>query len=576
MNPITSLKKLLRHVLLNKSLVVIGFISVLLTTVSGLFIPKLLGDLLDALHQNMSPAKLNQLGAFLGLAFISQAFFSFARRVTFTRISASALEELRFKTFEHIIHLPMKFFSERSAGELSSRISSDIQMLERLFKNLIPVSIRLLATFIGGVIMLFLTSWKLSVIFVFCLILIISMFVIYGKKLRNISSKLQKNLAGSNVVVQESLVDIYSIKSFMNEPLQKDRYKRSLGSLAGLGIKLGNSEARFSLYSDLITSLLLISVVWAGSYWIANGTLSMGAMLTFSGYLIAVIMAFTDITNIYSDVQRGLGSVNTVQSLMEEQKELLGEHSTNQLSGSFSFENVDFAYPSNPGVKVLKNVSFKVPKGERWALVGTSGSGKSTLASLLIQMHAPDNGVIRFDDIPSDDLSIRDVRSHIGVIPQSSSLFSGTIKDNILFGKPDATEEEFKEIAIEASIDEFVKDLPEGYETEVGEHGMRLSGGQKQRILIARAMLKKPKVLVLDEATSALDNETEMLVQAAIHLVTQKCTSLIIAHRLSTIKNADNILVMMHGEIVEQGTYEELMARPNSHFRFLNLTNFKA
>lgn len=361
----------------------------------------------------------------------------------------------------------------------------------------------------------------------------------------------------------------------MNESLQEDLYKQSIGSVAGLGIRLGNSEALFSFLSDLITGLLLLSVVWVGSHWVSTGELSMGAMVTFSAYLILVVMVFSDITSIFSDVQRGLGSVNAVQKLIEEPKEVFGEENNVKLSGGFSFEGVEFSYPGSPDVKVLKNISFKVPKGERWALVGTSGSGKSTLASLLVHMYQQDTGTIRFDDIPSDELSLKDIRSLVGVIPQSSSLFTGTIRENILFGKPEASEEEFREIVIETSIDEFVKDFPEGYETQVGEHGMRLSGGQKQRILLARAMLKKPKILVLDEATSALDNETEMLIQVAIHLITQKCTSLIIAHRLSTIKNADNILVMMHGEIVEQGTYEELMERPDSHFRFLNLTNFK-
>lgn len=303
---------------------------------------------------------------------------------------------------------------------------------------------------------------------------------------------------------------------------------------------------------------------------ISQGTLGQGDVIAFATYLLLVFGCFHTISKAIADVQKSVGSVESILELLGNKPEELEQVGDVDLSGSLRFENVNFAYPDNPDKFILKNINFEIPQGERWALVGSSGSGKSTIASLVLQFYQPTTGKVYFDDIEMTKLSLYNIRKNMAVVPQSSSLFTGTIRENIMYGRLDATEEEFQEVAIEASVDEFVKDLTDGYATEVGENGMRLSGGQRQRILLARAMLKNPKILILDEATSALDSETEMLVQVAIYLMTQKCTSLTIAHRLSTVKTADRILVMDQGEIIEQGTYEELMADDNSHFRHLN------
>lgn len=541
-----------------------------------LVIPDLLGQLAELIGEEGNIDELNRLGVALTATMILSAFLNFFRQLIFVRITASSLTEIRQKAYNHIIMLPMKFFMNRSISELSSRISADTQVLKHFINNSMQELISGSVTILGGTVMLFLISWKLTVLIFVCAPVLYLLSKRFGKRISRASSDLQDDVAHSNIIVQESLVDIFSVKSFSSEDNQKKRFKKTTDAVTLLDIRLGVFTGKFSLYTELVISLMVIICIWAAAFLVQSGELLPGKMMSYALYMVTVLMSLVQLSDVFSEIQKGLGSIRSLLKVLEEPIEELGEKTEVRLSGSLCFENVSFSYPGAQSRQILKNISFTIPTGERWALVGSSGSGKSTIATLILQMYPLEEGQICFDKQRMDELSIADIRKHIGVVPQSSTLFSSSIKDNILFGNPEATEEELMEIAREASVDEFVKELPGGYEAQVGEHGMRLSGGQRQRILLTRAMLKNPKILILDEATSALDNETEMLVQNAIHALTERCTSLIIAHRLSTVQNADHILVLERGEIVEEGSYDELMANEHSHFRHLNFLNPEA
>lgn len=576
MKPIKDIKRLFESVKIKRGRLVVGVVCLLITAGLALVIPDLLGKLTDAIGVEKSTQEMTQLGLMLAITLVLGAIFDYFRMVLFVQISADSLTTLRQYTYSHIVRLPMSFFASRSIGEITSRISSDIEVLRNVFNDSLQTLISTAIIITGGTFMMLTVSWKLTILVFFSLPIAFLLSKVFASRIKNTSSKLQQDTARSNIIVQESLIDIYSVKSFTNEQLQISRFNDSTNAVTLLHRRLGVFKGRFSLLTQLVVSLLVIAVIWVAAYMINTGELNPGQVVSFAVYMVAVLLSLSELSDVYSEVQKGLGSAESLLKILSTEQENLGEKTDITLSGCLKFEGVSFSYPGRDDNKVLKNINFMIPAGERWALVGASGSGKSTIASLILQMYNLDNGSIYFDEHRMDELSVVDVRKHIAVVPQSSNLFSGSIRDNIRFGRLNATEEEFMEVAVEASVDEFVKELPEGYDTEVGEHGMRLSGGQRQRILLARAMLKNPKILILDEATSALDSETEMLVTVAIYLLTQRCTSLIIAHRLSTVKTADRILVLEKGEIIEQGTYDELMANENSHFRHLNFLSLDA
>lgn len=571
MNSLKVLKKILYMAQMKKGSLIVGVLCLMASSASALLIPRFLGQLLESLDEGMVSEEvgINTIVSLIA-ALIVNAVFTYLYSVAFSGISANSLTRLRQRAFSHMIKLPLTFFKKRSVTELTSRISSDIQILQKFFESVIPTLANNTIIIVGGLAMMLIISWQLTLIVLLIVPVFILVYSKFGGKIQGTSEKLQSDTANANVLIQESFADIYAVKSFNREFFQIDKFNRTTDSVTSSGMKLGEFQARFSLFSSFCVAILILGVIGKGSLMVHAGTLSTGQIVSFAGYMVSILLSVLGVSSILSEVGKGVGSASSIINVMKETGESLGERSEITLSGGFRFENVSFSYPSNPNLPVLKNISFSVPKGERWALVGTSGSGKSTIAALLLQMYPPNKGKIFFDDHSTDELSITDIRSHISVVPQSSTLFSGTIRENILFGRPDAAEEEFIEVAIESSVDEFVKDLPEKYETIVGEQGQLLSGGQRQRILLARAMLNQPRILVLDEATSALDSETEMLVQVAIYLLTKKCTSLMIAHRLSTVKTADRILVLEKGEIIEQGSYDELMADERSHFRHLN------
>ncbi len=543
-------------------LIVIGLSS--LTTLSfPYFLKKLIdtSQLLTPIHSWETPTMIVLI---MIIVLICQMIFSFFRVYLFTQVGENALADLRTDVYQRLIRFPMQFFSERRVGELSSRISSDLSQIQDAVTFMLADIIRGILTLLIGIGLILFISVKLTLIMLSVVPIVVLLAVIFGKYIRKQSRKAQDQLADSNTIVQETLSGISTVKAFANEWFERDRYRRSLDKLVGLSIENGKIRGLFISFMLFCLFGTIILVVWYGVGLMKLGLLSFGDLTAFVVYTSFVGGSMAGFADLYSGLQKTLGATQRVRELLIESVEIdkIDKHNIktiNKIKGFFSFKTVGFSYPSRSDVTVLHDVSFDIDKGKQVAFVGTSGAGKSTIASLILGFYSPTSGTIQFDGVSINSLNLGELRTQIAYVPQDILLFGGSIKENILYGKPDATDDELYEAAKQAFALEFIEQFPEKFETIVGERGIKLSGGQRQRIAIARAILRNPAILILDEATSSLDSASESLVQAALDNLMINRTSIVIAHRLSTIKNADCIYVLDKGFIRESGTHAELM-----------------
>lgn len=547
----------------------VGLLFLLLSSAANLIFPKLLGDLVDAVNDDNYREAIGNVGKLLLLVLGAQALFSFFRIILFVQVTEKALAGLRQATYRHLIQLPMAFFNKRRVGELNSRISADISLLQETFTTTLAEFLRQMLIIIGGISLLAITSWKLTLFMLAILPPVIIITVFFGKFIRRYAKTVQEKVADSQVIVDETLQGIFNVKSFVSESFEVLRYGERTNEAARAGIKGGLYRAAFASFIVFGLFGALVAVIWKGSTMIATGELQTGQLFSFIIYSGFIGGSIGGLADVYSRIQKAVGAAESLLGIFDEVPEPLEIDTvrTERLQGKIQVRNLRFAYPSRADITVLKGINFKAQPGERIAIVGTSGGGKSTLVSLLLQLYRNYDGDILFDGIEARNQSLQSIRNSIGVVPQEVLLFGGSIKENILYGKPNATDEEVKTAAQKAYAHEFINAFPEGYDTLVGERGVQLSGGQRQRIAIARMMLKDPAILLLDEATSALDSESENMVQKALEKLMRGRTSIVIAHRLSTVRNADRILVMQGGEIVESGSHAELLSKDNGIFR---------
>jgi len=552
----------------------LGMLFLLLASAANLAFPKILGELVSAGSSGALSQNINRLALILVGLLLVQAVFAYFRTVLFVNVTEKTLASLRQYTFNHLIKLPITFFDKRRVGELNSRISSDISLLQETLTTTLADFIRQLIVIIGGTILLAYISIKLTLFMLAIIPAVVILAYIFGRFIRKYSKKAQREVANSNTIVEETLQGIKSVKSYTNEFFESKRYKNKTLEIAKIGIKSGKYRGAFSSFLILGLFGALVAVVWRGSVLLAGGEFEPGALFSFvlySGYIGGTIGG---LASIYTQIQRFVGATEDLFEIFETPEESLADIDTlaeeDILQGQIRFEKLTFAYPSRPDEKVLLDVSFEINSNQMVALVGPSGAGKSTIASLLLKMYEPLNGQILFDNKNSRDIELSTLRSQIGLVPQDIFLFGGSIRENIAYGKPAAAEDEILQAAKQANAWEFIERFPETLDTIVGERGTQLSGGQRQRIAIARAILKNPKILILDEATSSLDSESEMLVQEALEKLMHGRTSIVIAHRLATIRKADLILVIDHGQIVEQGTHEKLMVQSDGIYQKLS------
>ncbi len=502
-----------------------------------------------------------------------QTIFSFMRVYLLTKAGTNATADLRKSLYSKMITLPMSFFSTQRVGDLSSRIGSDTGQIQDTVSFVLAEFLRGILTLIIGLTFIFFISMKLALIMLAIVPLIAVSAVFFGGKIRKMGRKETDMLADSGTIVQETLQGISVVKSFTGEEIERKRYGKNIDQLIEFAIKSGSYRGFFVSFIIFTVFGAISFVVWYGAQMIQAGELHLSQLIQFviySGFVGGTLGGFADM---FGQLQKTIGATQRVRELMDTDSELI-VHNENvkaeRLTGEIEFQNVEFAYPSRKEVTVLKDVSFKAGKGEHIAIVGGSGGGKSTIASLVLRFYSADNGKVLIDGKPIQDYDLSPLRKQIAYVPQDVILFGGTIYENILYGKPDASKEEVMEAAKKANAWKFIESFPDQFETMVGERGIQLSGGQKQRIAIARAVIKDPAILVLDEATSALDSESELLVQEALDDLMKNRTSLVIAHRLSTIRNANQIIVLDKGHIVEQGTHQELLQLSNGVYRNLS------
>lgn len=553
----------------------VGLLFLLLTGGTALAFPKLMGMLVDCV-KNKDYVLANNIALGLVLILFLQSFFSFFRLSLFVNFTENTLANLRLALYSNLIKLPMSFFSQKRVGELNSRISSDIAQIQDTLTSTIAEFLRQFILIIGGVILLANESFKLTLLMLSVVPLVAIAAVVFGRFIRKYSKKVQDQVAESQVIVEETMQGISIVKSFANEWYEIARYNGKIRDIVKLAIKGGQYRGYFASFIIFCLFGSIVAVVWYGVQLSIAGEMSVGQLISFVLYSTFVGASFGGIAELYAQIQKAVGATERVFELLEEKPEEIEGQVDNELqkiNGDVTFKNVIFSYPARKEVKVLKGVNFEASFGQKIAIVGPSGVGKSTIASLLLRFYDIQDGTIEIDGKNIYEFDLETLRGNMSIVPQDVILFGGTIRENIAYGKPNASNAEIEEAARQANALNFINGFPEKMETIVGERGIKLSGGQRQRIAIARALLKNPRILILDEATSSLDSESEKLVQEALEILMEGRTSIIIAHRLSTIRSADQILVLDHGIISERGTHQELMALESGLYK--NLSNLQ-
>lgn len=554
----------------------VGLIFLLFTGATALAFPKLMGMLIDSVKGG-SYDQANNIALLLIIILFFQSIFSFFRLYLFINFTEHTLANIRLSLYSNLVKLPMLFFSHKRVGELNSRISSDITQIQDTLTSTIAEFLRQFILIIGGVILLATQSIKLTLLMLSVVPLVAVAAVIFGRFIRKYSKKVQDQVAESQVIVEETMQGISIVKAFANEWYEIARYDGKIKEVVKLAIKGGKYRGYFASFIIFCLFGAIVAVVWFGVRLSISGEMSIGQLISFVLYSTFVGASFGGIAELYAQIQKAIGATERVFELLEETPEKINSAqnslSIQKINGNVTFKNVAFSYPSRKEIKVLKGVSFTANFGQKIAIVGPSGVGKSTIASLLLRFYDIEGGEILIDGKNIYDFDLGNLRGNMSIVPQDVILFGGTIKENIAYGKPDATDDEILVAAKQANALNFIESFPEKFETMVGERGIKLSGGQRQRIAIARALLKNPSILILDEATSSLDSESEKLVQEALEILMEGRTSIIIAHRLSTIRSADQILVLDKGIIAEQGTHKELIILENGIYK--NLSNLQ-
>lgn len=557
---------------------ILGMVFLILSSLTMLTFPALLGAMIDAAQGRQTypwlPASVLTIGGISMLILFFQSILSFGRIRFFVEIAEKALSNIRKDTYHRLITLPIEFFANRRVGELNSRLSTDLAQIQDTLTTTLAEILRQTISLAFGICLLVFVSPKLALMNLCILPVIIVIAIIFGRFIRNLSRQAQDQLADSNTIVQETLSGISNVKAFVNEYYETQRYAQKLDAVVKLAVKGATYRGIFASFIIFCIFGAVIVVIWYGALLVSRGEISVGDLTTYILYSMFVAGSMGSFPELYANIQRSIGASERVLDILNEQPEAITISESNNdiqtpIQGSLTFNHVGFTYPSRPDIPILKDISFHVDAGKKLALVGPSGTGKSTIASLILQFYTPTSGTIAYDGDGNTMYSITDIRNQVAIVPQDVLLFGGTIRENIGYGRLDADAEDIIEAAKRANAHDFIMAFPQGYDTLVGERGVKLSGGQRQRIAIARALLKDPAILILDEATSSLDSESERLVQLALEELMRNRTSVIIAHRLSTIKNADQIVVIENGTVSDIGNHVELMSKGSGLYHHL-------
>ena len=539
---------------------VVAALGVAISAGLGLVFPQITGSLVDTALSAEATTSLNQITLVLLGVFALQAVFNYLRIYALGLVGEAVVADLRKSVFSRVVMLPVSFFDGRKTGEITSRLTSDVAVVQSTVSTVVAQALFQGISMVGGIALLLVLSPMLSLAVLSFLPFVFIGGGIFGRIVRPISTAFQDQVAAANAFADETIASIRVVKWFTAEQSASERYGSDIQSSFDLAIRRTRLRAVFVPAVTFLAFATLAVVLWVGGRQVLRGDLSVGELVTFLLYTLMVAGAIGSFTNLYSQLQEALGASKRIFELLDEAPETAeaGTSTSPTRVGSVKFAGVNFTYPGRE-TQVLTQIDLEVASGEVVAVVGPSGAGKSTLVQLIPRFFDPTSGQVFVDGVDVRDQPLDELRSTMAAVPQEVQLFSGTIAENLRMGFPDASDADLEAACRAANADEFIDGFPDGYRTVVGERGVQLSGGQRQRVAIARALLADPRILILDEATSSLDAESEGLVQAALDRLMEGRTTLVIAHRLSTIRDADRLIVLADGAIVEQGTHEDLV-----------------
>lgn len=523
---------------------------------------------------------LNQLFLVLMLLLAVQGVFSYLRVQLFAFVSEKSMADLRTNLYHRLVTLPISFLEKRRVGELTSRMTNDITEVQQVVSITLAEFLRQLIILVGGIGFIIFAMPRLALIMLATFPVVVIMAMIFGRFIRKLMRERQDQLAKTNVVVEETMQSIQTVKAYTNEWFEIQRYGANLKEAVRISLRAAHMRGLFAAFIILVMFGALFFIMWRAAILVQNGYMKEGDLLDFVVYTAVIGGAIASLGGLYTTIASAVGATERILNILEQEPEIeevaRGAEMKERFTGDIRYENVHFSYPSRHDVEVLKGITFEIAAGQKVALVGGSGAGKSTIVQLLLQFYKVEQGDIKIDGRSIQDYDLITYRQNMAIVPQEVLLFGGTIAENIRYGRPDATEAEIIEAARKANAWEFIQSFPEGLNTLVGERGVKLSGGQRQRIAIARAILKDPVILLLDEATSSLDAESEKLVQDALNELMKGRTSIIIAHRLATIRDVDCIYVIEDGRIIESGTHAELSMIEDGTYNALAKLQFDA
>ncbi len=505
-----------------------------------------------------------------------RALLSFMQTISFAQVSERGMADVRKDLYLKLITQPMDYFETFRIGELTSRITADVEQLQSVFSVTLAEFIRQIMILLLGITILAFLMPRLFLVMLLTIPVVVILAMVFGRYIRKLSKKRQDQLAKTNTIVEETFQNFSAVKAFANEAFETKRYGASIWEMVKISLSFAKVRGLFFAFIIFLLFGSVLFILWRGAHMVQDGQMDAGSLLSFVIYTVMIGGAIASLGNLYTTIAGALGATERVKEILDRDTELIPteDHPDLRLEGNIEMQNVHFTYPSRPDVPVLKGIDLHIKSGEKVALVGQSGSGKSTIVRLLMNFYDLSQGKLLVDGKEISEYDLGAFRNNLGIVPQDVILFGGTIRENLMYGKPTATEDELIDAAKLANCWDFISGFPDKLETIVGERGIKLSGGQKQRVAIARAILKDPAILLLDEATSSLDAESEKVVQEAMDKLMVGRTSIIIAHRFSTIREADRIYVIEDGKILESGNHEELTQKEDGLYKNLARLQF--